>query len=115
MVMKHRDYFTRLARAQAGRLRLVVTKSNNHIYGQLVDDSKGAVVVAASTMEKEQREADASTRTCEAASQVGKRLGEKAVAKGFEKVHFDRKGYKVRAKITARATPPDHAPLTPGN
>merc|ERR1719460_44507 len=90
--MKHPDYFKRLARAEAGRLRLVVTKSNNHIYGQIVDDSKDAVIASASTMEKELREADSSTSDCAAATVVGKRLAAAALAKGIEKVHFDRKG-----------------------
>lgn len=96
VIMKHPDFVTRLARSEAGRLRLVVTKSNNHIYGQIVDDTKHAVVVAASTMEKEQREGEASTRDCAAATEVGKRLAAKALAKGVEKVYFDRKGKKVR-------------------
>merc|ERR1719230_721035 len=92
--MKHPEYFTRIARAEAGRLRLVVSKSNNHIYGQIVDDSKDAVIAAASTMEKEVREAGGSTRDCAAATEVGKRLAAKATAQGIEKVHFDRKSYK---------------------
>ncbi|KAL1528323.1 hypothetical protein AB1Y20_009678 [Prymnesium parvum] len=101
--MKHAEYFTRLARAEAGRLRLVVTKSNNHIYGQIVDDTKHAIVAAASTMEKELREAEGPKRGVSAAALVGKRLAEKALAKGVEKVHFDRKGYKYHGRVAALA------------
>merc|ERR1719502_1608788 len=101
--MKHPDYFTRISRAEAGRLRLVVSKSNNHIYGQIVDDSKDAVIAAASTMEKEVREAGGSTRDCAAATEVGKRLAAKATAQGIEKVHFDRKSYKYHGRVAALA------------
>ena len=101
--MKHPEYFTRLARAEAGRLRLVVSKSNNHIYAQVVDDSKDAVVASASTMEKEQREDDASTRDCAAATAVGKRIAEKALAKGVEKVYFDRNSYPYHGRVAALA------------
>jgi len=102
--MKHPEYFKRIARAEAGRLRLVVSKSNNHIYGQIVDDSKDAVVASASTMEKEVRESDVSSRGCDAATEVGKRLASAAKAKGIEQVFFDRKGYKYHGRIAALAT-----------
>uniref|UniRef100_A0A7S4HF67 Large ribosomal subunit protein uL18c n=1 Tax=Prymnesium polylepis TaxID=72548 RepID=A0A7S4HF67_9EUKA len=101
--MKHPEYFKRLARAEAGRLRLVVSKSNNHIYGQVVDDAKDAIVASASTMEKEVRESDGSTRDCAAATEVGKRLAVAAKAKGIEKVFFDRKGYKYHGRVAALA------------
>lgn len=101
--MKHPDYFNRLARAENGRLRLVVTRSNNHIYGQIIDDSKDAVVAAASTMEKEVRETDIGLATCAGATEVGKRLAAKALAKGIEKVHFDRKGKMYHGRIAALA------------
>merc|ERR1712146_257413 len=69
--MKHKDYFTRLARSEAGRLRLCVSRSNKHIYAQVVDDSEGKIVAAASTMEKEV--AEEKGNNCEAATGVGKR------------------------------------------
>jgi len=102
--MKHKDYFTRVARAESGRLRLCVTRSNNHIYGQIIDDSKDAVVAAASTMEKELRESDDfSTASCAGATAVGKLLAEKAKAKGIEKVFFDRKGKPYHGRVAALA------------
>ena len=101
--MKHHKYFTRLARAEAGRLRLVVTRTNNHIYGQVVDDSKDLIVAAASTMEKDMRESDIRAATCAGATEVGRRLAKKALAKGIEKVHFDRKGRPYHGRIAALA------------
>ena len=76
-------------------------RSNNHIYGQVIDDSKDAVICAASTMEKDAREA--SGANCAAAAEVGKRLGERAKAKGVEKVFFDRNGKPYHGRIKALA------------
>jgi len=101
VTMKHNEYFTRIARAEAGRPRLCVFRSNNHIYGQVIDDSKDAVLCAASTMEEGMKEA--STRDCAAASVVGKRLAERAVAKGIDKVFFDRNGRPYHGRIKALA------------
>ena len=78
-------------------------RSNNHIYGQVIDDRKDAVLVAASTMEKEVRGSESRGGNCEAASGVGKRLAERALAKGIEKVHFDRNGRPYHGRIKALA------------
>ena len=43
--MKHKDFFKRVANAEKGRLRLCVFRSNNHIYGQIIDDSKDQVTL----------------------------------------------------------------------
>merc|ERR1719199_983132 len=56
MTMKHKDYFKRLKRSEDGRLRLCVSRSNNHIYAQVIDDTKGHIVAAASSLEGELKE-----------------------------------------------------------
>eukprot|EP00900_Chrysochromulina_parva_P015099 jgi/Chrpa1/23590/Chrysochromulina_OHIO_Genome00008743-RA len=99
--MKHPDYFQRIARSEAGRPRLCVFRSNNHIYGQVIDDSKDAVLVAASTTEAEMREGN--TANQEAATAVGKLLAARALAKGIDKVYFDRNGKKYHGRIMALA------------
>jgi len=101
ITMKHPEYFTRVARAEAGRPRLCVFRSNNHIYGQVIDDSQGTVLVTASTLEEESK--DQPTKNCDAAGVVGKRLAERAVAKGIEKVFFDRNGRPYHGRIKALA------------
>jgi large subunit ribosomal protein L18 len=101
IVMKHKDYFERVSRAEKGRLRLCVFRSNQHIYGQVIDDSKGHIVCAASTMEPPLRAEPGSN--CGAADKVGKLLGERALAKGIEKVHFDRNGKKFHGRVKALA------------
>ena len=83
--------------------RPIFSRSNNHIYGQIIDDSKHAVVSSASTMEKEVREAGAKTNNKEAAAEVGKRLAERALAKGITKVVFDRNGRPYHGRIAALA------------
>jgi large subunit ribosomal protein L18 len=100
--MKHNDYFMRQERAENGRLRLCVFRSNNHIYGQVIDDRKGAVMVAASTLEKTLREAGTGGNK-DAAQAVGKLLAERAIAKGVSKVFFDRNGRPYHGRIAALA------------
>jgi len=101
VVMKHPAYYQRLQKAESGRLRLCVFRSNNHIYGQVIDDSKHAVVCAASTLEEPLKEESGGNKA--AASKVGKLLGERAIAKGVEKVHFDRNGKPYHGRIAALA------------
>jgi large subunit ribosomal protein L18 len=84
------------------RPRLNVYRSLNHIYAQLIDDSKGATVVSASTAEG--KKADRRTGGNVAASKtVGKTIAERAKAKGITKVVFDRGGYLYHGRIKALA------------
>jgi len=77
-----------------------VCRTNNHIYGQIIDDTKGFVIAAASTLEGEEKKYGGN---CEAALEVGKRLGERAKDKGVEKVWFDRNGHKYHGRVAALA------------
>ena len=77
--------------------------SNNHIYAQVIDDSKGAVLCSASTMEKDVREESKSGGNCDAATAVGKRIGARALEKGIQKVFFDRNGKKYHGRVAALA------------
>jgi large subunit ribosomal protein L13 len=101
VTMKHRDFFKRVASAENGRLRLCVFRSNNHIYGQIIDDSNEQVVAAASTLEKDLKEKGG--QNCAAATLVGQRLAERAKSKGIEKVFFDRNGRQYHGRIAALA------------
>ena len=76
-------------------------RSNNHIYGQVIDDSKDAVVAAASSIDKDHKVAYGGNVAT--AAVVGKRLAERAVAKGVEKVFFDRNGKPYHGRIKALA------------
>ncbi|MCA3132242.1 MAG: 50S ribosomal protein L18 [Betaproteobacteria bacterium] len=83
--------------------RLTVFRSNSHIYAQVIDDSGSRVIAAASTVESEVRGQVKSGATVEAAALVGKRIAEKAKAKGVEKVAFDRSGFRFHGRVKALA------------
>ena len=82
------------------RPRLTVFRSNKNIYAQIIDDSAGQTLVAASTQEKAVCEKlQSGGGNCGAAKVVGKVLAVKAVKKGIKKVLFDRNGYPFHGRI----------------
>ena len=83
--------------------RLTVHRSNAHIYAQVIDESGARVIAAASTAESEVRGQVKHGSTVEAAAIVGKRIAEKAKAKGVEKVAFDRSGFRYHGRVKALA------------
>jgi large subunit ribosomal protein L18 len=85
----------------AGRPRLAVFRSLNHIYAQVIDDASGTTLAAASTVEKELRGSKA-TKSEEAAS-IGKLIAERAKAAGIDRVVFDRAGYRYHGRIKSLA------------
>jgi len=86
------------------RPRLNVFRSNKHIYAQIIDDTRGHTLVAASTVEQEVRERFPNPHPkVEEARVVGQVIGERALAKGITKVVFDRGGYKYHGRVKALA------------
>ncbi len=86
----------------AERPRLSVYRSLNHIYAQLIDDLKGATLVAASTTEG----GKGNKRTggnLASAKEIGKQLAQRAKEKGITKVVFDRGGYLYHGRVKALA------------
>jgi len=83
--------------------RLAVFRSNKHIYAQIIDDSIGGTIVAASTVEKAIASALENTSNVDAAKAVGEAVAKKAVEKGITRVVFDRGGYVYHGKIQALA------------
>jgi len=86
-----------------GRPRLNVFRSLQNIYAQIVDDTKGATLVSASTLEPELKQKLASRSNTAAAVEVGKLLAKKAVAAGIRQVVFDRAGYMYHGRVKALA------------
>ena len=85
------------------RPRLNVYRSTNHIYAQVIDDTTGNTLVAASTLDAEIRnELNDKTKT-EASKLVGKLIGKRALEKGVKKVVFDRGGYLYTGRVAAVA------------
>mmetsp|Transcript_26651 Transcript_26651/g.66808 ORF Transcript_26651/g.66808 Transcript_26651/m.66808 type:complete len:118 (-) Transcript_26651:590-943(-) len=72
------------------RPRLVVFRSNKHIYAQIIDDSKGSTLVSASTMNQSLKDQSSKSSTCAAASSVGEEIAQLSLSKGIRKVVFDR-------------------------
>jgi len=83
--------------------RLAVFRSNKHVYAQVIDDTKGVTLVAASTVEKSVAGGLKSTSNKEAAAAVGTAVAKKAVAAGVSVVVFDRGGYIYHGKVQALA------------
>jgi len=85
------------------RPRLCITKSLKHIYAQVIDDTCGHTLAAASTLEKQISEGLSSTANTEAAAAVGKAVAKRALDKGIERVVFDRAGWPYHGKVAALA------------
>ena len=78
-------------------------RSSKHIYAQLIDDVKGVTVASASSKDKELREGLKTGADVEAAKTVGKKLAERATAKGVSEVVFDRGKYRYHGRVKALA------------
>ena len=79
------------------RNRLSVFRSNNHIYAQLIDDTKGITLASSSSIEKSFQDKNLSRK--EIAELVGKNIAKKIISQGIEKVSFDRGKYKYHGLI----------------
>ena len=83
------------------RPRLVVTRSNRHMFAQVVNDTEGNTVVWASTMEPELRSDDA--KKTDKARKVGELIAQRAKEAGIEEVVFDRGGNVYHGRVAAVA------------
>jgi large subunit ribosomal protein L18 len=99
----------RLRRARRGRAkmrelganRLCVHRTPRHIYAQIISGDGATVVCAASTLDKDLR--DASGGNVSAAAVVGARIAERAKEKGITAVAFDRSGFRYHGRVKALA------------
>jgi len=83
--------------------RLVVSRSNSHIYAQIIAPTGDKVLVSASTLEAEVRKDLKNGGNKAAAALVGKRIADRAKALGIESVAFDRSGYRYHGRVQALA------------
>ena len=93
------DRIRRKLSGTGARPRLNVYRSLNHIYAQVIDDSKGETIVSASTLAAK----IPTGGNVAAAREIGKLVAEQAIAKGVKKVVFDRGGYLYHGRIKALA------------
>ena len=84
-----------------GRPRLSVFRSSKHIYAQVIDDTYGRTLVAASSMDKAVKEHPQFESKVAVAGFVGKLIGERAIKKGINKVVFDRNGFLYHGRVKA--------------
>lgn len=98
---RRRRVRTALRSKGGGRPRLSIHRTSQHIYAQVIDDSKGLTLASASTLEPSVRGATGATTT--AAADVGKRLAERAKAAGVSAVVFDRGGFLFHGRVKALA------------
>lgn len=85
-----------------GKPRLSVFRSERHIYAQIIDDSCGKTLCAASTVDKNFR-GGGKTSDCGAATKIGEMIAAKAVDAGIKEVVFDRGGYNYHGRIKSLA------------
>ncbi len=102
---------TRLRRARRARAkiaelrahRLSVHRTPRHIYAQVIAPDDGKVVVAVSTVQPDVRAEIEFGGNKNAATAIGKRIAERAIAAGIKQVAFDRSGFKYHGRLKALA------------
>ena len=99
---KHRRLRNHIS-GTAERPRLAVFRSNNHMYAQIIDDTVGNTLVAASTLQKDVKAELEKTNNVDAAAFLGTVIAKKALEKGITTVVFDRGGFIYQGKIKALA------------
>jgi large subunit ribosomal protein L18 len=98
---RRRRVRTALRSRASGKPRLSVHRSGRHIYAQVIDDSAGKTVAAASTLDKDLKGKTCATR--DGAAAVGKALAERATKAGVSQVVFDRGGFLFHGRVKALA------------
>jgi large subunit ribosomal protein L18 len=92
-----------LRRKGGGRARLSVFRSSKNIYAQVIDDSAGRTLAAASSLDKTLRGSLRTGADKEAAAAVGRLVAERALAAGVKEVVFDRGAYLYHGRVKALA------------
>lgn len=108
---KHRRMRNRFS-GTPERPRLAVFRSNNHMYAQIIDDTVGKTLAAASTVEKDVKAELEKTNNVDAAAYLGTVITKRALEKGITEVVFDRGGYIYQGKVAALADAAREAGLT---
>ncbi|HEV2350444.1 MAG TPA: 50S ribosomal protein L18 [Terriglobia bacterium] len=104
-VVRRRIHLRSRARVRGVTLapRVNIFRSSAHIYAQIVDDTRGHTLVAASSRDAEVRKAIKTGGNVTAAKAVGKELAKRALAAGIGRVVFDRGGYAYHGRVKALA------------
>jgi large subunit ribosomal protein L18 len=99
------DRIRKRLRGTVGRPRLAVFRSQGHVYAQVIDDDQGRTLCAASSLDKDLRQAGKAKTggNVAAARAVGSLIAARAKDKGIEAVVFDRGGFQYHGRIKALA------------
>ena len=100
--MRHRRVRRKIT-GTTDRPRMAVFRSLNHIYVQVIDDSRGHTVAAASSLEPEIRGKVNGSRKSQVSAMVGTLIAERATEQGVKDVVFDRGGFKYHGRTKALA------------
>ena len=92
---------SRMKMRELGEHRLVVNRTPQHIYAQIITPAGDTVVASAGTVEKDLRTGP--TGNSEAAAIVGKLIAERSKKAGVERVAFDRSGFRYHGRVKALA------------
>jgi large subunit ribosomal protein L18 len=92
-----------LRRKSGGRVRLSIFRSSKHIYAQVIDDTQGLTIAAASSVDKELKGSLKGGGDLDAAKAVGMLVAKRAIAAGIKEVAFDRGGYRYHGRVRALA------------
>lgn len=85
------------------RPRLAVFRSLNHVYAQVIDDSRGHTIASASTLDPEIKGLVAGKKKAARSELVGSLVAKRARGQGIKEVTFDRGGYKYHGRVKALA------------
>ncbi|MDJ0875155.1 MAG: 50S ribosomal protein L18 [Desulfobacterales bacterium] len=99
--LKRQKRIRKTTKGTTQRPRLCVFRSARHIYAQVIDDTSGQTLAAASSMEADVRQRDDFENKVARATHVGQLVGERAQAKGVKQVVFDRNGFLYHGRIKA--------------
>lgn len=100
LIKKHRRLRKKIS-GDASRPRLVINRSSRHMHAQLVDDTKGITLAAASTMEADIRKMSGDKK--EKSAKVGELIAKRAKSAGVDTIVFDRGGFSYSGRVSALA------------
>ena len=101
----------RLNIRESGKISLVVNKTSQHMYAQIISADGGQVLASASTLQSEVRQGLKHTANIEAAERVGKVIAEKAKKLGLNGIAFDRSGFRYHGRVKEMADAASEAGL----
>ena len=100
---RRKTHIRQVVKGTPERPRLTVFRSARHIFAQVIDDEANRVLAAVGTQGKAVREALEGKKKTEQAKTIGTKVAEQCLAKGIDKIVFDRNGYKYHGRVKALA------------